>query len=190
MILKDYVTSDENCLPFVFYGEGGSGKTAMLSTAASKSVEEWLAPAKPLLIVRYCGTTPDSSSLGPLLTSICQQLSYTLMLPFEDIPDDVIPLTAYMKELLNKATKDQPLLICLDSVDQLVGSQDGNKMSWLPTKIPPHCKIIVSCTREEGNETLNKDYELLRQMIYKEGNFLEVTPLGEKLAWNVIKLWM
>ena len=112
------------------------------------------------------------------------------MLPFEDIPDDVIPLTAYMKELLNRATPEQPLLICLDSVDQLVGGQDGNKMSWLPTKIPPNCKIIVSCTREVGNETLNKDYEMLRQMICKDENFLEVTALGEKLAWNVIKLWM
>lgn len=96
---------------------------------------------------RYLGTTPDSSSLAPLLTSICQQLSYTFMLPFEDIPDDLVPLTAHMKELLNQATESQPLMICLDSVDQLVGSQDGNKMSWMPTKLPPHCKIIVSCTR-------------------------------------------
>lgn len=42
------------------------------------------------------------------------------MLPFEDIPDDLVPLTAHMKEMLNHATQDQPLLICLDSVDQLV----------------------------------------------------------------------
>jgi hypothetical protein len=62
-----------------------------LSMAACKSVQEWLLPAKPLLIVRYLGTTPDSSSLAPLLTSICQQLSYTFMLPFEDIPDDLVP---------------------------------------------------------------------------------------------------
>ena len=46
---------------------------------------------------RYLGTTPNSSSLAPLLTSICQQLSYTFMLPFEDIPDDLVPLTAHMK---------------------------------------------------------------------------------------------
>ena len=76
------------------------------------------------------------------------------MLPFEDIPDDLVPLTAHMKELLNQATREQPLLICLDSVDQLVGSQDGNKMAWLPTKLPPHCKIIVSCTKEENNPRL------------------------------------
>ncbi len=48
------------------------------------------------------------------------QLSYTFMLPFEDIPDDLVPLTAHMKEMLNHATQEQPLLICLDSVDQLV----------------------------------------------------------------------
>ena len=39
--------------PFVLYGAGGSGKTAMLSMTACKSVQEWLQPAKPLLIVRW-----------------------------------------------------------------------------------------------------------------------------------------
>ena len=139
---------------------------------------------------RYLGTTPDSSSLAPLLTSMCQQLSYTFMLPFEDIPEDIVPLTAHMKELLNQATREQPLLICLDSVDQLVGSQDGNKMSWLPTKLPPHCKIIVSCTKEENNPLLCQDYELLTKMVEEKQNFLEVRALGEDLAWKVIKLWM
>lgn len=180
-------TGDSN-KPFVLYGAGGSGKTAMLSMTASKSCKEWLKPAKPLLLVRYLGTTPDSSSLGPLLTSICQQLSYTFMLPFEDIPDDLVPLTAHMKELLNQATPQQPLLICLDSVDQLQGSGDGNKMSWLPTKLPRHCKIIVSCTKE-ANKTC-QEYEVLIRMIEDKENFMEVKALGEKLAWKVMKLWM
>ena len=83
------------------------------------------------------------------------------MLPFENIPDDTVPVTAYLKELLKLATLDRPLLIFLDSVeflnifnseifsrleyfqvDELTGSQDANKMSWLPLKIPPHCKEI------------------------------------------------
>ena len=188
-MLKHYIQSD-NRMPFVLYGAGGSGKTAMLSKIACKSLQEWLQPAKPLLIVRYLGTTPDSSSLGPLLASICQQLSYTFMLPFEDIPDDVVPLTAHMKEILARATKAQPLLIFLDSVDQLVGSQDANKMSWLPTKLPPHCKIVVSCTREEGNASLNTWYEDLVKIVFNPDNFLEVKALGEDLAYEVIKLWM
>ena len=187
--MKEYITSNNNT-PFVFYGAGGSGKTAMVSKTACLSVQEWLPPAKPLLIVRYCGTTPESSSLGPLLTSICRQLCYTFLLPFEDIPDDVVPLTAYLKELLKRATEQMPFLIFLDSVDALVGSQDGNKMSWLPTKLPPYSKIVVSVTREENNAKLNADYELLTKMITKEGNFMEVTELGPELAWKVMKLWM
>ena len=50
------------------------------------------------------------------------QICYTDMLPFEDIPEDTVPVTAYLKELLKLATKKRPLLIFLDSVDELTGS--------------------------------------------------------------------
>lgn len=36
--------------------------------------------------------------------SLLDQISYNYMLPFEDIPDDLVPLTAHLKELLNCAT--------------------------------------------------------------------------------------
>lgn len=62
------------------------------------------------------------------------------MVPFEDIPDDLVPLTAYFKHLLTSATKEQPLIVFLDSVDQLTGTQDANKVSWLPTRLPFNCK--------------------------------------------------
>ena len=96
--------------PFVLYGNGGAGKSALLSKSALQSLkvetdicfymslfsktiyilssqlhceedplkmlleitqrpllQEWLSPAVPLLMVRYCGTTPNSTALGPLL---------------------------------------------------------------------------------------------------------------------------
>ena len=99
------------------------------------------------------------------------------MLPFEDIPDDTVPVTAYLKELLKLATEDRPLLIFLDSVDELTGSQDANKMSWLPLKIPPHCKIVVSCTYEEGNPQLMQDLNFLRQMIVDDSQ-VRSSPLN------------
>ena len=143
--MKKYITSDNN-RPFTLFGSGGSGKTALLSKVAQKCMtatytsnnggsphlrgfmknKEWTLFGKPILVVRYCGTTPDSSSLGPLLTSICQQLSYCFMLQFELIPTDLVPLTAYVKDLLNKATKIQPIVVCLDS-----GKFKSNKNSLL-----------------------------------------------------------
>ena len=187
--MKDYITGPST-KPFVLYGAGGSGKSALLSKTALMSIKEWLQPAVPLLMCRYCGTTPNSTALGPLLKSICQQISYTFMLPFEDIPDDTVPVTAFLKELLKLASKDKPLLIFLDSVDELTGSTDSNKMSWLPLKLPAHCKIVVSCTYKEGNPALMQDLQFLRQMFEDDDQFLEVTALGTELAWRVMKLWM
>merc|ERR1711971_1291534 len=109
---------------------------------------------------------------------------------FENIPDDTVPVTAFLKELLKMANKERPLLIFLDSVDELTGSQDSNKMSWLPLKIPPHCKIVVSCTYEEGNPALMQDVNFLRQLFEDDNQFLEVTALGTELSWTVMKLWM
>lgn len=125
--------------PLVLYGEGGCGKTSLLAKSASLSLTDWFKDCKPINVVRFLGTTPDSSALTPTLISICQQISYNFMLPFENIPDDLVPLTAHFKQLLTYATPKQPLFFYLDSIDQLTGTQD--KVSWLPTRMPPNCKV-------------------------------------------------
>ncbi|XP_053968962.1 NACHT and WD repeat domain-containing protein 2 [Anastrepha ludens] len=187
--IKRYMLGDSD-KPLVLYGEGGCGKTSMLAKSASLVASEWFASKRPINVIRFLGTTPDSSALTPTLISICQQISYNYMLPFENIPDDLVPLTAHFKQLLTYASANQPLTLYLDSVDQLTGTQDSNKVSWIPTRLPPHCKIIISCANEESNPTVSQEYYVLRKMIDIEENFIEVTALGEDLAMNVIKMWM
>lgn len=188
--IHNYMLGDSDKL-LVLYGEGGCGKTSLLSKAASLSIATaWFEGSKPISIVRFLGTTPDSSALTPTLISICQQISYNFTIPFDTIPDDLVPLTAHFKQMLTMATKEQPLLLFLDSVDQLTGTQDANKVSWLPTRLPPYCKIIVSCACEESNPEVSREYHILRKMVDVEENFIEVTALGEVLAMNVIKMWM
>ncbi|XP_064214500.1 NACHT and WD repeat domain-containing protein 2 isoform X2 [Tribolium castaneum] len=185
-----YMTSDSDKL-LVLYGEGGCGKTSLLAKSAGMSTgQEWFKDARPISVIRFLGTTPDSSALTPTLISICQQISYNFMLPFDGIPDDLVPLTAHFKYLLTLASKEQPLLLFLDSVDQLTGTQDANKVSWLPTRLPPYCKIIVSCASEESNPEVSREYHVLRRMVDVEENFIEVKALGEELAMKVVKMWM
>ena len=44
--MKDYITGPST-KPFVLYGAGGSGKSALLSKTALMSIKEWLQPAVP-----------------------------------------------------------------------------------------------------------------------------------------------
>ena len=133
--------------PLVLYGAGGCGKTSLLAKIAAMCFP-WNAErnAIPLLILRFLGTTPDSSALTPMLISLCQQISYNFMLPMEEIPDDLVPLTAHFKHLLTFGTPEQPLVVFLDSVDQLTGATGANKLTWLPSKIPKHCKVWETLT--------------------------------------------
>ncbi|CAH2243694.1 jg8754 [Pararge aegeria aegeria] len=188
--IENYMLNDSD-KPLVLYGEGGCGKTSLLAKSSAMSLNTWFAEVRPTNIIRFLGTTPDSSALTPTLISICQQISYNFALPFEGIPDDLVPLTAHFKQLLTMASQQQPLLLYLDSVDQLTGiGTENNKVSWLPTRLPPHCKIIVTCACEETNPEVSKEYDVLRRMIDSEENFLEVKALGEDLAMQVLKLWM
>ena len=200
--------------PMILFGEGGCGKTSLLAKAAGLSYSTWFnkTATKPLCVIRFLGTTPDSSTLTPALISICQQISYNYMLPFDDIPDDLVPLTAHFKHLLTYATLEQPLVLFLDSVDQLTGTQDTNNVSWLPTRLPNNCKVciilngflpeyftfffylnkclfklLVSVAKEEGNSDVSRDYHVLRRMIDDGEQFIEVTALGEELAEEVIR---
>lgn len=47
-------------------------------------------------------------------------------------------------KFLSNATKEQPLVIMLDSLDQLSPLYGARKLSWFPRKLPAHVKFIVS----------------------------------------------
>lgn len=64
----------ESDKPLVLYGEGGCGKTSLLAKAAALSINDWFKDARPINLIRFLGTTPDSSALTPALISICQQV--------------------------------------------------------------------------------------------------------------------
>ena len=135
----------------------------------------------PILIIRFLGTTPDSSSIYPLLRTICTQISYNYDKPMDNIPIELSNLTNYFKKLLEAATTERPLFIILDSLDQLSPTNSAHSLSWVPLNLPKHVKIIVS--------TLTGYYgimETFHNMIEIQENFVHVESLGEELALDVI----
>ena len=139
------------------------------------------AHCKPITLLRFLGTTPDSSSIFPLLTSVCKQLSFLFGASFVSIPDDLSQLINHFKVLLKHATADRPLFIFFDSLDQLSPINSAHSLSWLPISLPKYVKCIVS--------TLPNYYgisETLDNMIEIPENFIQVNPLGENLSIGIL----
>jgi hypothetical protein len=63
-------------------------------------------------------------------------------------------------------------------------------MAWLPLRLPPHCKFVVSITCEEGKPDTLENLTNLQNLVEAPDHFLLVSALGKDLAWTVMKLWM
>jgi hypothetical protein len=63
-------------------------------------------------------------------------------------------------------------------------------LTWLPSKLPKYCKIVISCVYEPEDDEISADYLLLRRILDDEKVFLEVSSLGENLATAVIRRWL
>ncbi len=83
--MNNIVYLTPNLLLFKIFTQGKLSANLLLSKANDKM---YLSPS---LSNCYCYYP------GPLLKSICQQISYFYMLPFEAIPDDTVPVTAFLK---------------------------------------------------------------------------------------------
>ncbi|XP_023233004.1 NACHT and WD repeat domain-containing protein 2-like [Centruroides sculpturatus] len=179
--VKSYVYNDSD-QPLILHGMGGCGKTSLIAKIASMIYDWYPSNRKPFLILRFLGITPDSSCMISMLKSLCQQIAYNYSLPWEETPDDYVPLVAYLKRLLTYASAEQPLCIIIDSVDQLSGHNISNKVSWIPVILPIHVKMVVSTL--SGEEF--SDYQILVKMLENDKQFEEVKPLGIDLAVKVI----
>ena len=138
--IRNYCTGELNH-PFYVFGKGGSGKTALLSKTCELIRSEWSKKScKPLVIVRYCGSTPDSNSVLLLLQSVCQQICYNFNLSLDVVPTDLAPTVIFFQDILKHASENHPIYIVLDSIDEIAIDPDRQTLSWVPSILPPYCK--------------------------------------------------
>lgn len=57
----------------ILYGESGCGKTSVMAKIAVE-IKKWLEDESVIVVLRFIGTSPESSSVRLLLRSVCQQL--------------------------------------------------------------------------------------------------------------------
>ncbi|XP_033756367.1 uncharacterized protein LOC117339097 [Pecten maximus] len=169
--------------PIVVYGNSGSGKTSVMAKIAELS-KVWF--PNSVQIVRFLGTSANSSSIRDVLLGICFQvwILYNVKLPQNlDLDTDFIFLTQYLTALLWRIqTKDRPLLILLDSVDQLQVTDHASAMHWLPLKVPPDVHIIVSTISHQSDCLGN-----LRSVLPPHDCMVHVSSVSQETAETMIK---
>ena len=139
--------------------------------------------SQPLTVIRFLGTSPDSSRLVPLLKSICKQVSVGHWLSVDVIPSDTLPLINFFTSLLSRvATRQRPLFIFLDALDMLSPADGAHLLAWLPASLPPHCKLVASVVASHDVIVAR-----LRSLSTK---MMHVGELGTALATTILTSWL
>ncbi|XP_053314331.1 NACHT and WD repeat domain-containing protein 2 [Spea bombifrons] len=172
--------------PLVVYGGACTGKTLLLAEAAKKAWswlhKEMASDSDPVVIVRFVGSTEMSSDLSNLLQSLCEQLAENYQCLLQNLPKKVRDLHELFLNLLNESSFHRPLIIILDSLEQLSDTDDARKLWWLPIHLPRTVRIIIS-TLPNKHGILQK----LRCLIHNEDNYIELITRDRKMCSQILK---
>ncbi|XP_062837471.1 uncharacterized protein LOC100559988 isoform X3 [Anolis carolinensis] len=166
----------------VLCGETGCGKSAIIAKAASLA-SLWIS-RNLTVIIRFIGATGESRNIRLLLLGLCCQIAdiYSTSI---NLSQDFKGLVEEFVSLLEFATQDKPLLICLDGLDELTEEYDAD-LSWIPAELPKNVYFIAStCTTGSASLCLKK----LEKITIME-NILQISPLTSQEINEIINSWL
>jgi WD40 repeat protein len=143
-------------------GPPGSGKSALLA--------HWIDARRrdrggEVLVHRFIGASPASTNLTRLLRSVCEEVVRRLGLTEEveeivkdssgqaqrrvrvqpmEVPLDPAQLLRKWPRFLEEAGGKGRVVVVLDAVNQLDRGTDPGRAPWLPRRLPPGIRLIVS----------------------------------------------
>ena len=160
--IADYLKNPEGCT-LAISGAGGTGKSALTARAI---LQAKASHPKAEIVTRFIGATPGSSDGRNLLDSLCREISRRYGASEADVPLDFRELVPEFGVRLALATDTRPLIMFLDSLDQLSVQQEARALTWLPGQLPANVRLVVT-TRPE--DTLEKVKAKQHQLQVLEG---------------------
>ena len=139
-------------------------------------------------IIRFLGTTPNSS----LIISLLKNLSKHIALIYEynsksETPNELSLLIQHFNKMLTLATESKPLVLFLDSIDQLSAAYEAMLLQWVPATLPPYVKLVFSTLAVcEDNHLL----AVLQKRLKSPSSFVEVETLGQEQSINILEAWL
>ena len=123
----------------VVTGESGGGKTALLAAWTSSFILD-----HPTFVFQhYFGATPDSSSPDGFLRRLLGELKVRFGIT-DDIPADPDKLREALPLWLAQTTSKGRIVLVLDGLNQLRGSEADRHLVFLPRHFPPNVTVLAS----------------------------------------------
>lgn len=174
--IDQYLLSNEKKILGIV-GAGGTGKSALIAKAIEETQQKHL---NAIIVFRFIGATPPSSDARNLIEGICKEISRIYGESEEDIPLEYKDLIPVFHKKIRLASKDHPLYLYIDSLDQLSNNHGARNLNWLPVELPENVKLITTTREEDTYENLRNRTSMIEQLgglTQEEGE----TLLGEWL---------
>ncbi len=181
-VADDYLSGTQP-FPLVLHGGGGTGKSAVLAEIVRRAQDR---PGAEL-VYRFIGATPGSSDGRGLLDGICRELARRYGTHQADVPSDFQELSSDFKERLGSATAERPLLLFIDSLDQLAAGEGARRLTWIPNRLPEHVRLIVSTRPGDTLEPLERRLAALDP---EGGLLLEVGAMDRHDGDKLLGQWL
>jgi len=211
--IREYLQSTIN-RPLIMHGPSGSGKTALLAYVAQRPFLHTadLEGVSPLILTRFIGAHPESSTLRGLMTSLCRELRVHFPIVSiatlrdtqqesgpEPLPGSVIELTKEFYAQLGRATKNRPIYVFLDAVDQLEATDEARYADWLRTMILQqadstqcNARIVASCLAPSDEFSMESDACEPYRNLQSRGLLVdsELEAIDEANACQLVRQWL
>ncbi|XP_033746932.1 NACHT domain- and WD repeat-containing protein 1-like [Pecten maximus] len=168
--------------PLIIHGASGCGKTSLMAMVA-RLIPSWMSNTNPAIVLRFIGTTPDSSNINGILISIIKQIQ-AIYNQTSHMPESLKELSKESALSLELASASQPLVIILDALDQIDVSFNARSLFWLPRTLSKHVKVIVSTIED------NECFPRLKVMFQEKEQFVPVPELTFSEAETIIQQWL
>ncbi|NIM99299.1 MAG: NACHT domain-containing protein [candidate division Zixibacteria bacterium] len=175
--ISEYLVG-KNPHPLGIYGEGGSGKSALVAFALEQARREH---PQAEIVFRFIGATLNSADGRALLEDLCRQIS-SIYGEEEALPTAFEELVEELPKRLALATADKPLILFLDSLDQLSAAHNARSLTWLPAELPENVRLIVT--------TRPGEYLIALRNKLPQDNIFELGPLSLEEGGILLDHWL
>ena len=183
--IQNYIQANKR-KPLVIYGASGTGKTSIMAMSAIL-IKTWLHPCH--VVLRFLGTSLQSSTLREVLVSVSHQIHSLLNYPSPNYHQmDVRDVVQHFNKIITSGDtlpNDISLIIFLDAVDQLSENDGAHSLNWLPKSLAHNVHIVISMLPE-----LHGCLSTLKLVLPDKECYIELPLMQTETGMFMLESWL